>query len=201
MNALNRIGMNKGWIYEVIVFTCSDIIPHVAPFGIWTQNFNTLMLNIYKDSTTLENILRDREFSIHFPKDVSIFYKSLFDKDALGHGTTNHISAPIPKDDSSFIDLEVCRTRDQEQTVYIEGGIVNLCVDKNIKLFNRAERLVLESLILATKQAVYPKDLLKANLKENYRIIQKVAPNSNYIEMMAGILEQINVFDPQINIS
>ncbi len=80
MQILEQIGMIKGWIYEVIVSTYYENSPHAAPIGVWTDDFATLHMEIYKNAKTLGNILKSREFAVNLVSDLTIFYKSLFDK-------------------------------------------------------------------------------------------------------------------------
>ena len=57
METLKKIGMNKGWIYEVIISTYHNNDPHSAPIGVWTDDFATLGMEIYKNTKTVKNIM------------------------------------------------------------------------------------------------------------------------------------------------
>ena len=73
METLKKIGMNRGWIYEVIISTYHDSNPHSAPIGVWTDDFATLRMEIYKNTRTIKNIMTFREFAVNLVSDFSNF--------------------------------------------------------------------------------------------------------------------------------
>ena len=62
-----------------------------------------------------------------------------------------------------------------------------------IKLINRAEALVMESLILATRLPYFSGRGYEDTLKENYRIIAKVAPDSKYEKIIEKVMNLFNL--------
>ena len=189
MKRLQEIGMQKNWIYEVIVSTYYAGTPHAAPMGIWTEDYDTLNMAIYKDSKTLENIMKEKEFTANFVDDVTLFYESLFSKDKIAFKRLKQINAPFIKDASAIIECKVKHIEEEENRFHISSEIIDIRIWDEIKLINRAEGLVIESLILATRLPHFPGRRNEDTLKENFRIIAKVAPNSMYEHTMKKVMD------------
>jgi hypothetical protein len=188
MKRLEKIGMQKNWIYEVVVSTFYDKNPHAAPFGVWTEDFDSLNMLIYKGSRTLKNIIKQKEFAANFIADISVFYKSLFNKEEIAYKDSKQINAPVIENSSAIIELKLKKIKEKENKFHIEAEVVNIQIVDEVRLINRAESLVLESLILATKIPYLTEERIEEALKENYRVIKKVAPDSEYQKIMEEIL-------------
>jgi hypothetical protein len=195
MRRLAKIGVKKNWVYEVIVSTFHDKNPHAAPMGVWTEDFDTLNMEIYKDSKTLKNIMKEKEFAANLVADITIFYECLFNKGEIAYENSKQINAPVIKNSAAIIELKVKETKEKENRFYIQAEIVDIRMEDKIKLINRAESLVLESLILATKIPYLSKGGMEETLKENYRVVGKVAPGSKYENIMEQILTTLNLLN------
>jgi hypothetical protein len=194
MGLLEKIGMEKDWIYEVIVTTYGDHHrPNSAPMGVWTNDFHTLILEIHKDSKTLKNIMRLGQFAVNLVSDVTIFYESLFDKAKIAYENSTRINAPVIKNVPSVIELRLKDMKEKENSFRIESAPSHIQINDTIKLINRAQSLILESLILATRLSHLPAPKAEETLKENYRIIRKVAPGSQYEELMGKLVDRLRV--------
>ena len=193
MQVLKKIGMEKGWIYEVIVSTYQDNNPHSAPVGVWTDNFDSLTMEIYKNSKMLENIMREREFAVNLASDEAIFYESLFDKAMVDYENATRINAPIIKNVPAVIELTMNEMTEKENRWRIESTPTHIQINDTIKLINRAQPLVVESLILATKLPHLPRLKIEDALKENYRVIRKVAPGSRYEEIVSKLIKRFGI--------
>ncbi len=188
MKRLKKDGMQKNWIYEAVVTTFCDKNPHASPFGVWTEDFDTLNMLIYKGSRTLGNIIIQREFAVNLIVDISVFYKSLFNKEEIAYENSKQINAPVLKDSSATVELKLKRIEEKENKFHIKGEVVDIQIGNEVRLINRAENLVLESLILATRIPYLNKKRVEEDLIENYRVIRKVAPGSEYQKIMEKIL-------------
>jgi len=189
MKRLKEIGMKKNWIYEVIVSTFYAGTPHAAPMGIWSEDFDTLNMEIYKGSKTLENIIKEKKFTANFVDDITIFYESLFNKGKIAFKQLKQINAPVIKNSSAIIECKVKHIEKKENRFHIRAEIVDIRIWDEIKLINRAEGLVIESLILATRLPHFPGRRNEDTLKENFRIIGKVAPDSTYEHIMEKVMD------------
>jgi hypothetical protein len=195
MKRLEEIGMKKNWIYEVIISTLHVRVPHAAPMGIWSEDFDTLNMAIYEDSKTLENIITEKEFTANFVDDMTIFYGSLFDKGGMVYKQSKQINAPVIKDSSAVMECKVKHIAKKENRFHIGAQIVDMQIWDEIKLINRAEGLVLESLILATRLPHFPGPRIKEILQDNFRIIAKVSPDSTYEHIMEKMMDSLKLLN------
>jgi len=182
--------MNKNWIYEVVISCFDQNIPHAAPFGVKTADFKLVAIEMYETSNTLKCILANQEFVLNAVDDPIVFYHALFNKEKLNFGSAKKVKAPVLMDFSAFIEARLTNTIKREQSIIIEAEVVHIHLRSKAELLNRAKGLVLESLILATRIPHFPKRKFEEGLRENYRVIKKVAPGSKYEEMMQDLLKK-----------
>ncbi len=193
MNQLQALPMQKGWIYEAIVSTFSNGEPHAAPIGVWTEDFDTLHMEIFDSSQTLKGILDTGRFAANFPPDVGTFHTTLFHPERLCFEQTQHASAPILLGSAATVELVLRQTTPVANRVRITGAVVRANARTEIKLINRAEGLLVESLILATRLRYLDAAAVRKSLAENHRVIRKVAPGSTCETTMAELLRDIGL--------
>ncbi len=193
MKPLQTIGMQKGWIYEVIVSTYRGDKPHSTPIGVWTDDFVTLEMEIYSDSGTLRSIIELKDFTVNLIADVSVFYDSLFDEANVEYRDSLNINAPIVRSASAMIEARLKKVENKGNRFHLESEPVNVQVNEPVKLINRAEAIVLESLILGTRLPYLPGSRAQEVLRENCRIVRKVAPGSEYEKIMGKLVEALLV--------
>ena len=71
---LSLIGMEKGRQYETIITTKNeDGSKNAAPIGVICAGENKIINRIFKSSHTLENIIREREFTVNITYDPELF--------------------------------------------------------------------------------------------------------------------------------
>lgn len=193
MQSLERIGMNRNWIYEVIVTTYCDAKPHSAPIGIWTDDFATLQMEIYKETKTIGNILKVREFAVNLVSDLTIFYEALFDKARITYGESIKVNAPVIKNAPSIIELKVKDIVEKDRTFKLKSTPVHISAQGSVNLINRAKALALESLVLATKAPHLPESTVRDTLRENRRVVEKVAPGSEYESILGMLFDRLKI--------
>ncbi len=193
MKQLQTIGMQKGWIYEVIVSTYGGDKPHSAPIGVWTDDFVTLNMEIYSDSSTLKNIMELKDFAVNLVADMIVFYNSLFDEANVEYRDSLNINAPVVRNASAIIEARLKKVENKGNRFHLESMPVNVEVNEPVKLINRAEAIVIESLILATRLPYLPGSKVQEALRENYRIVRKVAPGSQYERIVGKLIEAFHV--------
>ena len=71
------------------------------------------------------------------------------------------------------------------------GDVRRVHCDGTPRLINRAEGLLLESLVLATRLERRGAGAALTTLTENYRVVGKVAPGSAYERAMAALLRDL----------
>ena len=193
MEILRRLGMKKEWIYEVVVLTLCQSLPHSAPIGVWTENFKTLKSEIYKGSKTLDNMLKHKNYSVNLQPDTIGIHNTLFAKQQLVYENSKKIGAPLLSGASANLELNLRATEEKDNTFIVEGEIVSIRAGDKINLINRAEGLVLENLVLSTKLPHLPGKGIRNVMKENYRVIRKVAPGSDYEKVAESLIRTLNL--------
>ena len=193
MKELERLGMKQGWVYETIISTGHNRVPHAAPFGIWTDDYITLKSNFFKGSKTLDNILRYRNYAVNFPVDTRSFYTSLFEKDQVVYLSSQKIDAPVIGQSTACVELMVKGIEEKEKSFMIEGDVIHFQMGDDVRLFNRAQSLVMDSLVIATRIPHLTLPVAEARLKENLRVIRKVAPDSNFQSMAEALQEKLDL--------
>jgi len=147
-----------------------------TPLGVWTPDLQSIRFNLYKKSRTLANILKNKALVISFPEDVKLF------SDVLASKKLNYIKTASGLHAISglnYLELTVESKKDLKDSVEFNASVFGSKIMMEIRLFNRAEFLVLEYLIKKTKPGVKP-----GELEEYRRIINKTAPKSIYCELV-----------------
>lgn len=193
MDQLQALAMQKGWIYETIVSTFSNGEPHAAPIGVWTEDSTTLHMELYNSSQTLKGILDTTHFVVNFPPDACMLHTALFHPELLPFGQAQNVKAPLLRGCSASVELALRQAIPSADRVRVTGVVVHANARPDIKLFNRAEGLLIESLILATRLRYLDDAVVRRTLTENYRVIRKVAPVSACETTMAELLRDIGL--------
>ncbi len=194
MATLSDFGFIKGWTYEAIISCFNSDIPHAAPFGIKLTDMNTVQLEIYKGSNTLTGLLSTGEFVINFINSPIYFYESIYEREKLSFTQAKNVKAPVIKDCPVYIEARVTSNEEKTQSYIIDAEIICTTMNNTPVLFNRAEGLVIESLITATRIKYLPEGEAEKILKENYRVIKKVAPDSACVKIMEKLLNKCGIF-------
>jgi hypothetical protein len=190
MSTLKQLGMQKNWIYEVVITSIDNNVPHTAPFGVKTTDFKLVTIEMYKGSNTLRNVLTSKEFAFNTVADPTVFYQALYAREKLNFGFAKTIKAPVLADSPASIEVRLKNAINREQSLVIEAEVVYIHIRNISELINRAKSLVLESLILATRIPHLPERKPQELLRENYRVIKKVAPGSKYEHVMQELLKK-----------
>ena len=190
MSTLKQLGIRKNWLYEVVITSIDNNVPHAAPFGVKTTDFKLVSIEMYKGSNTLRNVLKNKEFVINTVSDPTVFYDALYAREKFNFGFAKMIIAPVLTDSPASIEVRLKNTINREQSYMIEAEVVYIHIRNPSELINRAKSLVLESLILATRIPYLGERKPVELLKENYRVIKKVAPGSKYEHIMQELLKK-----------
>ncbi len=195
MHRLRALAMQQGWIYETIVSTYCGGEPHAAPIGVRAEGLDTLRMEIFDSSQTLTGILDTGLFTVGFPSDVTMFHAALFTPGLLVFEEARSVSAPVVVGCVATVELALREAIPAPPRVRISGEVVRAEVQvespANLRLFNRAEGLLVESLILATRLQYLDEETVRRSLEENRRVIRKVAPGSIWETKMADLMGHI----------
>ncbi len=186
---LKQLGVKRNWLYETIISSAGAGLFHAAPFGIRILDFQRIAIDMFKGSKSLENILNSGEFAINTMDDPRCFYDALWDKKSLQFSRACKICAPVLINTQASIEVRVMDTQDRGKTCLVTAGVVHVEVRTPGELINRAKHLVLESVIMATRLFLVPGTSLEKRIRENYRVVRKVAPESAYEETMARLVK------------
>jgi hypothetical protein len=190
MSTLKQLGMKQNWLYEVVITSLDNNVPHAAPFGVKTTDLQTVLIEMYKGSNTLRNVLANKNFVLNTVTDPIVFYDALYAREKINFGFAKMIMAPILTDSPASIEVRLKNAINREQSYMIEAEVVYIHIRNTSELINRAKSLVLESLILATRIPYLPERKPEELLRENYRVIKKVAPGSKYQHVMQELLKK-----------
>jgi hypothetical protein len=191
MDQLRRLGLQDRWIYEVLVSTFRHDTPHAAPIGVWTSGADELLMDVYDGSQTLANILEGGHFVVNFPVDVEMLYAALRAPEQLAFAEARLVHAPIVEGCTATVELTLSSAITSGDRVRIVGDVKRVHHAGAPRLINRAEGLLLESLVLATRLERREAADVLAALTENHRIVRKVAPASAYERALAALLRDL----------
>jgi hypothetical protein len=190
MSTLKQLGIKQNWLYEVVITSLDNNVPHAAPFGVKTPDFKIVLIEMYKGSSTLRNVLTNKEFVLNTVTDPTVFYDALYAGRKINFGFAKMIMAPVLTDSPASIEVRLKNAINREQSYMVEAEVVYIHIRKNKELINRAKGLVFESLILATRIPHLPERKPVELLRENYRVVKKVAPGSKYESVMQELMKK-----------
>ena len=210
MAKLTDLGFLKGMIFEAIVSTYNqDGSPNAAPMGTTMQNQQTISLNIFNSSETNRNLKTNKCAVINFTNNIEVFYRTAF-KEANPDGKlpqewfekAGTVNAPKLQLSEATIDVSVASMESMgaEKTNF-SCSIVKINVDKMYpQIYCRAMAMTLESIIHATRVKAFVNDekqeknvnALLELIENNNNVVNRVAPNSMYANVMADLTKRID---------
>jgi hypothetical protein len=194
-----ELGLRHGWIYEVAATTLGRGGPHAAPIGVSTPDGLILRAELYKGSGTLANILEHGVLGLNFPPGAALLQTALHHRDRLRYAAMEPETAAAPRavpflsGADAWLELRDLRTEDTGHTVRLEAWPVRFRAFGPVRLVNRAEGLLLESLVLSTRLHLLPPGRGREILRENTRVITKVAPGSDQAAAMRDLLAVLDL--------
>lgn len=185
--------LRPGWIYEVALTARRGDLVAVGPFGVWTGDGKTLEAALFKGSSTLEAIRENGCFVVNFVEDPLDLHEALHRRDRLvfeavpGGGAAGW---PVLADVPAWLAMQVIHLDDAGETMRLKAEIVDASGTPPGVLVNRAKGLFLESLVLSTRCALLGRSAVD-QLRENVRVIAKVAPGSDYETAARELLAKV----------
>jgi hypothetical protein len=191
MHQLDVLGLRPGWIYEALVSTFGQRGPHAAPVGVWADGADELSMDLHDGSHTLATILHDGEFTANFPGDVSTLYTALCSPQDLAFVPAPGRHAPHVDGCTATVELTLMSATPGVQTVRVVGAARRVWCHGTPRLINRAEGLLLESLVLFTRIEYLEASSVLTALTENLRVVRKVARGSAYQTALEALLREL----------
>lgn len=202
MPDLERVGMEKGLLYETIVTTKDDKgNPNAAPIGVLCKDYDQLILYLYEGSKTLKNINNNHQFMVNITQDPLIFVDSIL-KDSEQE-FEEYKDQYIIKNADAFIWLTADKIREvlrEDKLGKSKLSIIHAQVKEVIKKkehvrpLNRAIYVILESLIYYSRLKMADENIVQEYVKrirENKRIVDRVG-GKKYKLAMKKIINNIN---------
>ncbi len=167
-------------IQEVIVTTQNQQgDPHIAPMGIHTSE-NEFIVLPFKPSTTLDNILKTKQFVINYSDDVRVFAGCLCGNKSWPLSPAKTIEGHYLSTSLAHRELEMTHYEDDPVRPKLYCKSLNLIQHQPFQGFNRAQYAVLEAAILVSRLDRLPKA----------KIEQEIAYLSIGLEKTAGDRER-----------
>lgn len=189
MDEIRRLALNDGWIYEAVVATYCEGVPHATPVGVWAAGA-ALQMDLYEGSRTLAAVLAGSPFVVGFPADAGVFFAALHAPDELEFGRAHAVEAPRLLGCGADVELTLGDAAPCADAVRITGRVERVERHGELRLINRAESLLLESLILASRlERSDDRAATLATLAGHRRVVHKVAPGSSHAAAMDRLLQ------------
>ena len=181
---LSLIGMEKGRQYETIITTRNDDgTKNAAPIGVICAGADKIIIRIFKGSHTLENIIRERQFTVNITHDPELFAIPII----------GQLNQNIYNDDYSLKDIDAyfkCNVislteavkqsdpvRKKGEAIVIKSEVKELTINNETKALNRGFGYVVESLANLTRFDMVDdekKEEYIKHFKEANRVVLKV---------------------------
>jgi len=148
-------------------------------------------MELYGTSRTLPALLAAGEFVVDLPADAGAFFLALYDPSALSFGRASVVSAPCLTDATATIELTVAEATPHDGRTLVTGAVRHVTTRGGVRLINRAEGLLVESLIAATRAGMRTRESTLALVTENARVAAKVAPGSRFATTLTRLRDAL----------
>jgi hypothetical protein len=185
--------LRPGWIYETVITARKGDHVTAGPFGLWTEDGETLEAALFKGASTLEAIGESRCFVVNFVDDPLDLHAALNRRDELVFGAVPEGEAagwPVLAGVKSWLAMRVVGLEDAGEKMLLKAEVVDGSGTAPVEPVNRAKGLFLESLVLSTRCRLLGWAAVD-QLRENVRVIAKVAPGSGYETAIRELLAKI----------
>lgn len=181
---LSSVGMEKGRQYETIITTVSsEGKKNAAPIGVICTGKDTIICRIFKGSTTLKNIIFQKEFIVNITENPELFTLATIDNIPESYFDENNSIKNVESYFKCEVEdlIEAIKKSDpvknDSEAIVIKAKVKKHVITKNIKAINRAMGLVIETLVNFTRIDIVDdvqKEYYLGRFREAKRIINKV---------------------------
>ena len=181
---LSLIGMEKGRQYETIITTRNDDgSKNAAPIGVICAGNDKIINRIFKGSRTLENIMREREFTVNITHDPELFTTPIignlpqdsFNEDYSLKSIEAYFKCEVISLTEAIKQSDPIKKKDE--AIVIKSMVSELTIKIKTKALNRGFGYVVESLDNLTRFDKADSDKKEEYLKqfkEARRVVLKV---------------------------
>jgi uncharacterized protein len=152
-------------IQETIVITQNaEGLAHIAPMGIHVAG-NELLIQPFKPSTTLENLLETGVAVVNFTDDVRVFAGCLTGRKNWPLKPAEKVNGQILAVTLAHDEVKVVRVEDHELRPKLFCTAIHSVNHAPFRGFNRAQFSVLEAAILISRLHMLPVDKIESELE------------------------------------
>jgi hypothetical protein len=212
MTKITDLGFSEGAIVETIVSTYNaDGQANAAPMGAKMTNPQRIALRIYTSSLTYKNLQSKKCAVVNLTSDPEVFYRTAF-KEANQNGRVPQewferaetVDAPRLRNADAFIEVAVADITPVDAERAEVSCEVKLVQAASVlpKAYCRALSATIEAIIHATRVKAFIKHAdkqkreqalkLMETIRECHDVVNRVAPNSRYSEIMADLNQRID---------
>jgi len=181
----------KSRVYETIVTTINkEKKPNAAPIGVYFLNNDKLVMKIYKENKTYENLIETKTCCVNIVYNPCLFikYAILDEKDKekiLGGEITYYNNLPILKDAHAYLITELIKHRE-----YNNKGIFVLKITKR-EILEEFPYPINRGLNAAVELAIDLSRGRKENIENHLAIMKKCLKIEEYKEIKKFLEEHL----------
>lgn len=162
-------------IYETIITTRNaDGTVHIAPMGIHIQE-DRYLIQPFKPSTTLDNLLRTKQAIINMTDDVMIFAGCLTGRRDWPTRQASSVDGELLDAALAHMEVEVTSVEEDDLRPRFYCNKVYEQTHASFRGFNRAQSAVLEAAILVSRLQMLSQEKIESEIKYLEIAIDKTA--------------------------
>jgi len=213
MTKLTDLGFSKDTVVETILSTYNpDGQPNAAPMGILMKNEQCVTIKLYKSSSTYQNLVSRRCGVINITSDPELFFLSAF-KEANPNAKippewfekAEILDAPKLHMADATVEISIAKITpiNAEKTEVVCDVKLVKATKALPKVYCRALFATIEAIIHATRIKVFlsgskrqreQASMLMENIAYCKETVNRVAPNSNYAEILTELTKMITTW-------
>ena len=197
---LNSVGMEKGRQYETIITTKNpNDSKNAAPIGVICAGEDKIITRIFKGSHTLDNMVREKEFTVNITHDPELYTVSLLGNlpqdyfndncslkcaDAYFKCSTLNFTEAVKQSDP---------IKKKGEAIVIKSEVTGIVIDNPVKAMNRGFGYVIETLANYSRFDLVDdaqKERYITRFKEANRVVLKVGRKED-IKAMQEIKKEL----------
>lgn len=211
MTNIADLGFSESVIVETVVSTYNaNGQANAAPMGVTMESLQRVVLRIYISSLTYKNLQSKKSGVVNVTYDPEVFYRTAF-KEANPNGIVPQdwfekaetVDAPRLRTADAHIEVAVADIREFDAERAEVGCDVKLVQAASVlpKAYCRALPATIEAIIHATRVKAFVTHpdkqkreqalKLMETIRECHDVVNRVAPNSRYSEIMADLNQRI----------
>jgi len=213
MTKLTDLGFSKETVVETMLSTYNpDGQPNAAPMGILMKNEQCVTIKLYKSSSTYQNLVSRRCGVINITSDPELFFLSAF-KEANPNAKippewfekAEILDAPKLHMADATVEISIAKITpiNAEKTEVVCDVKLVKATKALPKVYCRALFATIEAIIHATRIKVFlsgskrqreQASMLMENIAYCKETVNRVAPNSNYAEILTELTKMITTW-------